>query len=87
MDIETEINCLWEVIFDYEKTKQKEHGEILPQHWQDLVDDAKGAVHFIREVLDLESEMEKAKREEAAVRGALGLYSEVEKAKREEAAK
>lgn len=63
-NIENELENIWNVIFDYEQTKQKEHGEILPKHWQDLVDDAKGAMHLLREELGLESEVEKAKREE-----------------------
>jgi len=67
-NIENELENIWNVIFDYEQTKQKEHGEILPQHWQDLVDDAKGAMHFVREELGLESEVEKAKREESAAK-------------------
>ena len=73
MNIENELDNIWKVIHEFEFRIENQRAAIkkfnltsLPsiKKHQEEIDDAKTAMHYLREILGLESEVEKAKREE-----------------------
>lgn len=73
MNIENELDNIWKVIHEFEFRIENQRASLkklnltslasIKKH-QEKIDDAKTAMHFLREILGLESEVEKAKREE-----------------------
>lgn len=73
MNIENELDNIWKVIHKFEFRIENQRTSLkklnltsLPsiKKHQEEIDDAKTAMHYLREILGLESEVEKAKREE-----------------------
>ena len=62
MNIENELDNIWKVIHEFEFRIENQRAAIKKH--QDEIDDAKTAMHYLREILGVESEVEKAKREE-----------------------
>ena len=63
-DVEQILDEVWEVIHEWDDHLTDRFGESIPSEDQDKLDDAKGAMAKIREMLELPTEVEKETRKE-----------------------